>query len=457
MSTITFGSLFAGIGGMDLGLERAGWKCRWQVEIDPFCQRVLAKHWPNVKRYGDIKQLTGTELEPIDAICGGFPCQDLSVAGKRTGIEGSRSGLWFEYARLLGILRPRYVLIENVSGLLVHDAMRRVVGELARLRYVGLWLSLRASDFGASHLRKRVFLVAYRRGEGRWQDTRSTSRHEEKDGRAGWNFSQPDSDHQFGREGSGVAHAASSRRDGSEGQEQRLFGSPLQAARSVDGRGDMGNSGSKHRSRNAESATEPNCNRTENGVLGATGSDATRGILENANPLLREQPTGIGAECSDKGGTGAHDQPSGSGLRLADAKEPIEERATGQRPTARQGVGRRSSELAHGDGLSGADVHPEAGYRRQDSCGRGISLFAPGPADPRWPVILIERPDLAPALESPVRGMAHGIPDWVDGAMSNRTKRLSRLGNAVVPEIAEWIGHRISLCLSTSESESENA
>lgn len=81
---MTFGSLFAGIGGIDLGLERAGLICRWQVEIDPFCNRVLEKHWPGVKRYGDITKLTGNELEPVDLICGGFPCQDLSQAGKRT-------------------------------------------------------------------------------------------------------------------------------------------------------------------------------------------------------------------------------------------------------------------------------------------------------------------------------------------------------------------------------------
>src|SRR5690242_6940886 len=151
---MTFGSLFSGIGGIDLGLERAGFECRWQVEIDPFCRQVLEKHWPGVKRYGDIRTIRGSELEPVDLLAGGFPCQDLSQAGKRAGIEGARSGLWFEFARLVGELRPRYVLIENVPGLLVYDAMRRVVGELARMLYVGCGFSLRASDFGASHLRK---------------------------------------------------------------------------------------------------------------------------------------------------------------------------------------------------------------------------------------------------------------------------------------------------------------
>jgi DNA (cytosine-5)-methyltransferase 1 len=147
---------------MDLGLERSGLICRWQVEIDAACRAILEARWPGVKRYGDIRSVTGNDLEPVDVLAGGFPCQDLSQAGKRAGIEGDRSGLWFEFARLIGELRPRYVLIENVAGLLVHDAMRRVVGELAGLGYVGCWRSLRASEFGASHIRKRIFIVAVR-------------------------------------------------------------------------------------------------------------------------------------------------------------------------------------------------------------------------------------------------------------------------------------------------------
>src|SRR6185436_9645399 len=94
---MTFGSLFAGIGGLDLGLERAGMECRWQVENDPFCIAVLEKHWPEVKRYGDIREVEGSELERVDLMCGGFPCQDLSCAGVKRGIaHGTRSGLWIE-------------------------------------------------------------------------------------------------------------------------------------------------------------------------------------------------------------------------------------------------------------------------------------------------------------------------------------------------------------------------
>lgn len=162
---MTFGSLFSGIGGMDLGLERAGMACKWQVEIDPFCTKVLEKHWPGVKRYGDIREC-GTELERVDLIVGGFPCQDLSVAGRKAGIiDGNRSGLWIEFARLIGLLRPRFVLIENVSGLLANEPMRRVLGDLSSLGMDAEWESVPAASVGAPHIRDRVWVFAHSRQE----------------------------------------------------------------------------------------------------------------------------------------------------------------------------------------------------------------------------------------------------------------------------------------------------
>ena len=152
---VTYGSLFTGIGGIDLGLDSAGFRCRWQVENDPYAVKVLEKHWPDVKRYGDITGVTGDDLEPVDLICGGFPCQISAKPGKERHRGKLEVLFGLEYARLVRELRPRFLLIENVPGLLVSDAMRRVVGELARLGYVGCWRSLRASEFGASHLRKR--------------------------------------------------------------------------------------------------------------------------------------------------------------------------------------------------------------------------------------------------------------------------------------------------------------
>jgi DNA (cytosine-5)-methyltransferase 1 len=157
---MTFGSLFAGIGGMDLGLERAGMTCKWQVEIDPFCQKVLAKHWPEVPKYGDIRKLNGSELEWVDLVCGGFPCQDVSQIGHQDGITGTRSGLFWESIRILRHIRPSCFLLENVTGLL-DRGMGEVLGALAESGYDAEWNCLRASSFGAPHKRERVFIVAY--------------------------------------------------------------------------------------------------------------------------------------------------------------------------------------------------------------------------------------------------------------------------------------------------------
>jgi DNA (cytosine-5)-methyltransferase 1 len=162
--TLTIGSLFSGIGGLELGLERAGLgPVLWQVECDPFCRSVLAKHWPNATRYDDVRT---AQPPPADVLCGGFPCQDISDAGKRAGIGGERSGLWEHFARLIGVLRPRYVVVENVSALLSRG-MGRVLGDLAALGYDAEWSSLRASDVGAPHRRERIFIVAHAAGQRR--------------------------------------------------------------------------------------------------------------------------------------------------------------------------------------------------------------------------------------------------------------------------------------------------
>jgi site-specific DNA-cytosine methylase len=115
---LTVGSLFSGIGGIELGLEATGgFRTLWQVEIDPDFRRILEKHWPEVPKYGDISRLDPASLERPDLLAGGFPCQDLSTAGLRAGLSGSRSGLWREFLRLIRDLRPRYVLVENVAAL----------------------------------------------------------------------------------------------------------------------------------------------------------------------------------------------------------------------------------------------------------------------------------------------------------------------------------------------------
>lgn len=161
----TFGSLFAGIGGFDLGLERAGWTSTWQVEIDPFCRTVLAKHWPDVPRFEDVTQVTSKELAPVDLICGGFPCQDISVAGKGAGLAGARSGLWREFARLIREIRPTWVLAENVPALRSRG-LGTVLQDIDALGYDAEWHCIPASAVGAPHQRDRIWIIAYARSAG---------------------------------------------------------------------------------------------------------------------------------------------------------------------------------------------------------------------------------------------------------------------------------------------------
>jgi len=160
----TVGSLFSGIGGFDLGLERAGWEVRWQLENDSFCNAILERHWPGVARYGDITEINTDELEPIDLLCGGFPCQDLSVAGARAGLAGERSSLFFELARIAGALRPRWLLVENVPGLFSSSDGRDfgvVLSTLAEFGYGLAWRVLDSQYFGVAQRRRRVFIVGH--------------------------------------------------------------------------------------------------------------------------------------------------------------------------------------------------------------------------------------------------------------------------------------------------------
>jgi DNA (cytosine-5)-methyltransferase 1 len=163
MNKPTVGSLFSGIGGFDLGLERAGWDVKWQVEHNPYRQKVLARHWPDVERRTDIRTDTNG-LERVDLICGGFPCQDLSVAGKRAGLAGERSALFFDFARLVSTVKPRWVLVENVPGLLNSNDGRDfaiVLNQLAARRYGLAWRVLDSQHFGVPQRRRRVYIVGH--------------------------------------------------------------------------------------------------------------------------------------------------------------------------------------------------------------------------------------------------------------------------------------------------------
>ena len=183
--TLKIGSLFSGYGGLDLAVmnvldAEVVWHCEW----DKAPSAILAKHFPNVPNFQDVSKVDFTQVEPVDILTGGFPCQDLSLAGKRAGLkEGTRSGLWHQFARAIEELQPKLVVIENVRGLLsakadngmeydietldgwgaepVFTAIQAVLGSLADIGYDAKWCGLRAADAGAPHNRFRVFIIAY--------------------------------------------------------------------------------------------------------------------------------------------------------------------------------------------------------------------------------------------------------------------------------------------------------
>lgn len=158
------GSLFSGIGGLELGLELAlGGRVVWQVEREPWPRAVLARHWPDADRsVTDVCKAGAANLAPVDLVCGGFPCQDVSPIGTGKGVEhGERSGTWAEFARIVRELRPRFVVVEN-SAALPSRGLNVVLGELAAGGYDAEWRRLGACDVGAPHRRYRTFVVAYR-------------------------------------------------------------------------------------------------------------------------------------------------------------------------------------------------------------------------------------------------------------------------------------------------------
>ena len=170
--------LFSGIGGFSLGLERAGMRTVAFCEIEPFCRSVLKKHWPDVPIFEDVTKLKASDInEQVNVIAGGFPCQDISTAGRGAGLSGSRSGLWFEYHRLINEIQPQFAIIENVSALRSRG-LDEVLRSLAEIGYDAEWHCIPASAVGAPHRRDRIWIVAYP----------SRNRLQEREGKNGESF-----------------------------------------------------------------------------------------------------------------------------------------------------------------------------------------------------------------------------------------------------------------------------
>jgi site-specific DNA-cytosine methylase len=366
---VTYGSLFSGIGGLDLALEAFGHTLIWQAESDPYARAVLAKHWPEIHCYRDVREID-EQAERPDIICGGFPCQDISNAGKRAGIGGTKSGLWSEFARIIRTLRPRFVFVENVAALTVRG-LDRVLGDLASLGFDAEWDVLRAADVGAPHVRARIFILAYTQRADLWEQ-------QGRLGGAGWPGEAQPGEH--GESGPLADAIGAARGDGSEIARVR------DEAEGRDG-GRLHESGGR---REDVADTWSGGQRNDAKTLLARQSESDGGgVAANPDGWRREierRPEYDGEESWLEDARGDVADRCGSPGALADARGE-----TG-RPTPR---------------LSFVGDRPSTTRQRTQQPGR-----RPGGDGGHW------------ATEPDVGRVAHGVPKRVD--------RLRCLGNAVV-------------------------
>ena len=422
---MTFGSLFAGIGGFDLGLERAGMECKWQVEIDPFCLKVLEKHWPGVKRYGNVKTVGKHNLEPVDLICGGFPCQPFSVAGKRGGREDNRY-LWPEMLRVISEVRPTWVIGENVAGI-VNMALDQVCSDLEGEGYEVQPFIIPACAVNAPHRRDRVWIVAHAQVNGDRRNTGEISGTDEQQKAKrpeGWlcspNNANSHADNSM-RIGYGEKNKICTGRD-SLVSADRHAQNPIGTG-TGDKRGEVSNQGRGTGQDRREGL------RQGNGEAGTSGVD----------PADRHAPDTISI----------HDDDGGHGTSQICRERREEAKVCGchasdtlfSRPEqGHQGTREPFSEFG-GGGWDAPDTEG-AGLERGDTEGTGCT----GGRDTEYPDSGKRNNQAEPwsedwytvATRTCIRGVDAGLPRGVD-----RVNRLKALGNSVVPQILTIIGRAI--------------
>lgn len=413
---VNFGSLFSGIGGFDLGLERTGMACRWQCEIDERASAVLAHHWPGVERYTDVRNI-GAGLEPVDLICGGFPCQDVSVAGKRAGLAGERSGLWFEFHRVLAECKPGWVVIENVPGLLSSQHGRDfavILRGLVGLGYGVAWRILDAQYFGLAQRRRRVFIVGHI-GDGRAAEVLF-----EREGSSG--------DTPPSRE-AGTRVAASLTRGSSRSSNEpgRRSEDDVNLVAWDNGQGDP----------NADS----------DGTAFALNPQANQGVMI-ANPLPahhgRNDPdfsTFITHTLRSEGADASEDG-TGRGVPMTfQSRYYTRDNKTGGAPSDTAEISNTSKA-----GDSAPLVALQMNYIRKERIGDYAGTLAGQHGNAQFNGIW-DRQNGVRRLMPVECERLQGFPDnWTDVPGTSDSARYRQLGNAVAVPCAEWIGRRIMAC-----------
>jgi len=382
MSERRVGSLFSGIGGLDLALEYHGFEVAFQVENDAYCNKVLEKHWPEVTRYGDIRTVDYAECGPVEGLIGGFPCQPFSVAGANRGQDDERN-MWPEVIRAVRALRPGFVFLENVPGLLTHRYFGTILGDLAEAGYHAEWGTFRASDVGASHRRERLFILAYTSGGFIPESKRGS---QTRDGIAA--------------DGEGdVAHARHGLSPRDTGRGDRRLPDADGDAQETPGR---------------RQNIEPRSTRAGD-VLAYAGYGRWPGQECQHDSVGRVQELG-------QAGNSADARPVAYSEGISQ-REPHDSQRTESRGNSRGNLSGDSRQLVNTVSGSikdrGRNNPTQSEHAR--SSHRSSTAFPPGPSDiDGWARVLSEMPALEPA----VCNLATSFP--------NRLARLKALGNAVV-------------------------
>ena len=391
---LTVGSLFSGIGGLDLGLERAGMEVIWQSEIDPYGCRVLKKHWPEVVNHGNIKEIKWGNVVRPDIICGGYPCQPFSTAGKRNGTDDPRH-LWPWVREAISELRPKYAILENVRGH-VSLGLNVVLGEMASIGYDAEWQIVSAASVGAPHRRDRVIIVAYPT-----QQFSNERGHGDNSGTIGqWQAVQEPPRRSDSPSTNTIGELASSDSFGHLRRQSQVFTTD----RWLDALSFIGSCGTDVADTDSISGHKQHQRQIQQSD--AMGRSEVMADTDSSNTTDGGQRQGIQSENTSWG-----DDRSGS------------ESDTGQVSVG--SAGQNTSNMADTDaretsrGLRG--VSTDTGQvREQRDYARGEESHA---GRQWW------------ATEPDVGRVAHGVPSRVD--------RLRGLGNAVVPQVAELIGRMV--------------
>ena len=435
---LTVGSLFSGIGGLDLGLERAGMEVIWQSEIDPYGCRVLKKHWPEVVNHGNIKEINWGDVVRPDIICGGYPCQPFSTAGKRNGTDDPRH-LWPWVREAISELRPKYAILENVRGH-VSLGLNVVLGEMASIGYDAEWQIVSAASVGAPHRRDRVIIVAYPNGER----PQGSSRIQEPDtqlGRPdifgtnqGWISRTPNSADTIGELANTDSLGHLRRQPQIFTTERWLNALSLIGSCGTNVANADSISGHKQHQRQVQqpdivgrSQVVADPDNTGSGTpTGGTDGNGTQEIQKWGN----QPQSGFSGRGEVVADTDSSDTPDGrecEGLPSQDRSWGDDGSGSGSdtRQVSVGSTGQDSSDMANTDawetsrGFRG--VSTDTGQVRQQ---RDNSRGEESHAGRQWW-----------ATEPDVGRVAHGVPSRVD--------RLRGLGNAVVPQVAELIGRMV--------------